>query len=128
MDIWVKLYKPRSKPILKKFVLSDCEGIQAGRQFVCRTFWSIQQSSKHSSWWRRLKDILKTCFVFIFRRRLAKISSRCFQNVSLSQTVQNVSEIYWKALIYRRICLGHTSEKFVVSVQTLQESQKFLKF
>ena len=26
--------------------------------------------SKHSSWWRRLEDVLKTSFVFVFRRRL----------------------------------------------------------
>ena len=26
--------------------------------------------SKHSSWWRRLKDVLKTSFVFVFKRRL----------------------------------------------------------
>ena len=37
--------------------------------------------SKHSSWWRRLKDVLKTSFVFVFRRRLAKTSLRHFQDV-----------------------------------------------
>ena len=26
--------------------------------------------SEHSSWWRRLEDVLKTSFVFVFRRRL----------------------------------------------------------
>ena len=26
--------------------------------------------SKHSSWWRRLEDVFKTSFVFVFRRRL----------------------------------------------------------
>ena len=73
MDIWAKLYKPRSKPILKKSVLSDCEGRQTDRQFICRSFQSIQQPSKHSSWWRRLDDILKTSFVFVFRRRLQDV-------------------------------------------------------
>ena len=30
--------------------------------------------SKHSSWWRCLEDVLKTSFVFVFRRRLQKTS------------------------------------------------------
>ena len=29
--------------------------------------------SKHSSWWRRLKDVLMTSFVFVFRRRLQDV-------------------------------------------------------
>ena len=28
--------------------------------------------SKHSSWWGRLEDVLKTSFVFVFRRRLGQ--------------------------------------------------------
>ena len=33
-----------------------------------------------------------------------------------------------KTVIYRRICLVHTSEKFMISVKNLQEWYKFLKF
>ena len=29
--------------------------------------------SKHSSWWRRLEDVLKKSFVFVFRRRLQDV-------------------------------------------------------
>ena len=29
--------------------------------------------SKHSSWWRRLEDVLKTSFVFVFRRHLQDV-------------------------------------------------------
>ena len=58
---------------------------------------------KHSSWWSRLKDVLKTSFIFLFRRRLQDVliktnifalaipphnpSSRRFQDVSSSYTV-----------------------------------------
>ena len=30
-------------------------------------------SSKHSFWWRRLEDVLKTSFIFVFRRRLQDV-------------------------------------------------------
>ena len=166
--------------------------------------------SKHSSWWRRLKDVLKTSFVFVFKRRLQdvlvktnifvlsirlqdvfktfsrrlqdvfktfsrrlqdifktscqdvfktscknvfKTSSRRLQDVfktssrRLANTswrhLQDVLKTYhqvklflltslWevfnmfvrrtaKTIVYRRIHLGHTSEKFMVTVQNLQE-------
>ena len=135
--------------------------------------------SKHSPWWRRLdqdnifvlvirlQDVFKT-----FSRRLAKMSSRRFQDVfktssrrfqdvfktscknvfkTSSRRLQDVLQRYLqdvfktyhqvklflltnlrdvfntflrrtaKTVIYRRICLGHTSEKFMVSVQNLRE-------
>ena len=31
---------------------------------------TLSLPSKYSSWWRRLEDVLKTSFVFVFRRRL----------------------------------------------------------
>ena len=151
--------------------------------------------SKHSSWWSRLEDVLKTSFAFVFERRLQnvlmktniflliirlqktssrrlgqdqyirlgytssrrlqdvfKTSSRHLQDVfktssrRLANTswrhLQDVLKTYhqvklflltslWevfnmfvrrtaKTIVYRRIHLGHTSEKFMVSVQNLQ--------
>ena len=97
---------------------------------------------------RRLQDVLPRCLQNVFKissrllqdvfktssRRLAKMSSRRFQDVSSSYTVlvnkfsrclQDVFTTFLrrtaKTVIYRRICLGHTSEKFMVSVQNLQE-------
>ena len=35
-------------------------------------FFSVAPS-KHSSWWRRLEDVLKMFFVFVFRRRLQDV-------------------------------------------------------
>ena len=36
-------------------------------------FCAVYIPSKHSSWWRRLEDVLKTSFVFVFRRRLQDV-------------------------------------------------------
>ena len=59
----------------------------------------IIHPSKHSSWWRRLEDVLKTSFVFGFRRRLdqgkylrltlrlQRMSSRRFQDVSIKTKI-----------------------------------------
>ena len=83
---------------------------------------------------KRLQDIFKTpsrrfetC-----SRRLAKMSSRRCQDVSSSYTVlvnnfsrclQDVFPTFLKCtaktVIYRSICLGHTSEKFMISGQNL---------
>ena len=85
------------------------------------------------TFWRRFEDVLKT--------KETQTVSRRFQDVSLSYTVlvkkfsrcpQDVFTTFLrrtaKTVIYRRICLGHTFEKFKVSVQNLQEWQQFLKF
>ena len=119
--------------------------------------------SKHSSWWRRLKDVLMTSFVFVFRRRLqdvfktswsrpiysswlyvfkttsrrlAKTSSRHLQDVfktyhqvklflltRLWETFNTfLRRSFPKTIIYRGICPGNTtSDKFMVSIQNLQE-------
>ena len=107
---------------------------------------------------RRLEDVFKTSwsrpiylswpYVFkAFSRRLAKTSSRCFEDVfkTSSRHLQDVFKTYhqvklllltrlWEAfntflrrsfpktIIYRGICPGNTtSDKFMVSVQNLQE-------
>ena len=148
--------------------------------------------SKHSFWWRRLQDVLKMSFVFVFRRHLQgvfetswlrrtywpysyifkrrlqdawsrsiysswsyvfKTSSRHLQDVfkTSSRRLQDVlqrclqylfktyhrvkllwlirfQDVFETFPIYRRICLGCTSEKFMISVQNLLEWQKFLKY
>ena len=38
--------------------------------------------SKHSSWWGRLEDVLKTSFVFVFRRRLDQDECICLSHSS----------------------------------------------
>ena len=106
---------------------------------------SCQYVFKTSS--RHLQDVFKTPlrrFEDVFKtspRRLAKMSSRRFQDVLSSYTVlvnkfsrclQDVFTTFLrctsKTVTYRRICLGHTSEKFMISVQNLQGWQQFLKF
>ena len=77
---------------------------------------------------RRLQDVFKTS-----SRRLAKTSSRHLQDVlkmyhqvklflltSLWEVFNMFVRRTAKTVVYRRIHLGHTSEKFMVSVQNLQ--------
>ena len=54
----------------------------------------------------------------------------CFSDVSSSSTVlvNTSSRSIAKSVIYRRIFLVHSSEKVMVSVQNLQEREKFIKF
>ena len=71
----------------------------------------------------RLQDVFKT-----FSRRLQdifKTSSRRLQDIfktssRLSENFFKTSSTISKMVIFRRICLGHISEKFMVSVQNLQ--------
>ena len=130
------------------------------------------QPGKHSSWWRRLEDVLKASFVFVFKRRpqdvlmktniflliirLQKTSSDVLVKINifvLSIRLQDLFKTPWRHLqdvlktyhqvqlflliilwevfnmfvrrtaktaVYRTFHLGHTSEKFIVSVQNLQ--------
>ena len=114
------------------FKTSWSRPIYSSWSYVFKT--SSRRLTKMSS--KRLQDVFKTS-----SRRLAKMSSRRFQDVSSSYTVlvnkfsrclQDVFTTFLrrtaKTVIYRRICLGHTSKKFIVSAQNLQGWQQFLKF
>ena len=87
-------------------------------QDVLKTFSrGLQDVFKTSS--RILQGVFKTS-----SRRPAKISSRGFQGVPLSYFVllSTSSRSIQHVSLYRGICLGNTiSEKFMVSVQNLQE-------
>ena len=112
----------------------------------------LHRVSKYPANIRHDEDVLKTSFVFVFRRRLDQdqnirlvhTSSRRFQDV-LQRCLQDVFKKYRQvklflltrfqdvfetfktflrrtatAVIYRRICPGHTSEKRMVRKQNLQ--------
>ena len=69
---------------------------------------------------RRLQDVLQKLLQGIF-----KTSSRRLQDIfktssRLSENFFKTSSTISKMVIFRRICLGHISEKFMVSVQNLQ--------
>ena len=78
---------------------------------------------------RHFQEIFKTSCQDVFKMfsgRLAKMSSRhhqikLFLLTSLQDLFKTIPKHAAKTVIYRRICLGHTSEKFMVSVQNLQE-------
>ena len=75
--------------------------------------------SRHlKTFWKRLQDDLQRCLQDAFKRyhqvKLFLLSCvRDVFNTFLRRTA--------KAVTYRKICLGHTSKKFMVSVQNLQE-------
>ena len=111
------IFKTSSKYVFKTFsrriVKFNC---------LTRVQHVLETSGKPSS--RHLQDIFKTS-----SRRLEKMSSRHLQDLSSSSTVivSTSSRRFWdvfkmflwrtaKTVIYRRICLGRTSEKFMVSV------------
>ena len=71
---------------------------------------------------RHLQDVSQMSFK-MSSRLLAKTSTRCLWDVF--KTFLRRSP---KTVIYGWICLGHTSEKFMISVQNLPGWQKFLKF
>ena len=71
--------------------------------------------------WRRLEDVFHLHFQEYHQVKL-------FLLTHLRDVFNTFLRCTTKTVIYRKICLGHTSEKFMVTVQNLQEWQKFLKF
>ena len=89
-----------------------------GLQGVLKTSWSRRI---YSSWSyilktpsRRFQDLLKTS-----SRRLAKMSSKHLQDV-LKDVFNSFLRLTGKMVIYTKLCLGDTSEKFMVRVQYFQ--------
>ena len=127
-------------------------------EYVCLSLTSSEDVFKtswsrpiYSSWLyvfktssRRFQDVFKTSCKNVFKtssRRLQDVLQRYLQDVFKTYhqvklfLLTNLRDVFntflrrtAKTVIYRRICLGHTSEKFMVSVQNLPEWQKFLKF
>ena len=113
---------------------------QTSSEDIFKTSWS---RSIYSSWpyaslqdvfktpSRRLQDVFKTSsrrFEGVFKtsskclQELLKMCSRGLAKV-LSGRIIRVNCLPWST-----ICLGHTTEKFMVSVENLQVWYKFLKF
>ena len=107
--------------------------------FITLKFSSYNNSSANI---RLDEDVLKTSFVFIFRRRLQDVfiktnifvliirldhtSSRSLQDVlkTSSRRLAKMPSRCWRIirlnyLTRSRICLGDTSEKFMVSVENV---------
>ena len=76
----------------------------------------LQDVFKTSS--RRLQDVLQRCLQYLFKT---------YHRVKLLWLIR-FQDVFETFPIYRRICLGCTSEKFMISVQNLLEWQKFLKY
>ena len=122
----------RLQDVFKTFSRRFQDIFKMSCQYVFKTSSSYFQDL-FKTFWRRIQAIFKTSS--------KKIFSWFFQDVSSSETVlvNTFSKWLWdafkmflrhtvKTVIYRTICLGHTCDKFIVNVQNLTESQKFLKF
>ena len=78
---------------------------------------------------RRLQDVLKTssrCLQDLLQRYLKDVFKtyrqiKLFFLISLRDVFKTFLRRTAKRVIYRRIFLGHTSQKFIVSVQNLEE-------
>ena len=84
---------------------------------------------------KRLQDIFKTswgCFEDVlktsWRHLLGKMSLRHIKNVLKTLSIRMINLVFStflrrtaKSIIYRKICLGHTSDKVMVRVKNLQE-------
>ena len=81
----------------------------------------LQEVFKMSS--RRLQGVLQRSLQDVFK---TSHQVKLFNTFSKWHIIKTFLRRTAKTVIHRRICLGHTS--FMVSVQTLQESQKFLRF
>ena len=77
---------------------------------------------------RRLQDVLKASSRRLAKtssRHLAKTSSRRLRDI-FQRSCKDAFKMFWRRIIRlnclpsSRICLGHTSEKFMVSVENLQ--------
>ena len=80
-------------------------------------------SSRHlqdvfKTFWRRLQDVLQRYLQDVFK---TYHQVKLFLLTNLRDVFNTFLRRTAKTVIYRRICLGHTSEKFMVSVQNLRE-------
>ena len=93
---------------------------------------------------KRLQQVFKTssrCLAKISSRHLQDVLQRCLQHifntyhhvkVVLSTRLREVFNEFLrrnaKAVVYRRICLGHIAEKFMVSMQNCKSDKNFSSF
>ena len=77
---------------------------------------------------RRLQDVFKTSCQDVFKtfsRRLQDVLQKRLQDI-FKTSCKDAFKMFWRRIIRlnclpsSRICLGHTSEKFMVSVENLQ--------
>ena len=75
---------------------------------------------------RRLEDVLQRSLQDVFKtyHQVKLFLLTLFQNDVFKTFLRRTAN----TVIYRKICLGRTSEKFMMSVKNLQESHKFHKF
>ena len=97
--MWMILSENINDPPLKAIVrYRNHPSIVAIKKFCnSKSYFSFKNvPSKHSSSWRRLEDVLKTSFVFVFRRRLDQDE---YVRLSLTSS-EDVLKTSWSRPIY----------------------------
>ena len=88
-----------------------------GRVFIISKVWYLKNPSKHSSWWKRFEDVLKTSSVLVFKTNIFVLvitssrsydgdkyirpghtSSRCFEDLfkTSSRRLQGIFRTSWQ--------------------------------
>ena len=136
-----KCFQDFFKASLRRFSRTFSKRLQDVENVFKASSRHLQDVFKTSS--RHLQDVLPKLLQDVFKtfsRGLAKMSSRHLQDVKcLQEVLKTYHQVKLLFLVhlrdlfntflrrtvgmvnYRRICLGHTSEKNMVSVQNLQE-------
>ena len=103
-SFWPYVFKTSSKTVFK----TSSRRLQNVFKASCKNV--FKTSSRH------LQDVFET-FCKTFSRRIIKLNFLTSLRNVLNKFLRRTA----KMVICRRICLGHASEKFMVSVQNLQE-------
>ena len=83
---------------------------------------TLSLPSKYSSWWRRLEDVLKTSFVFVFRRRLQDVLIKT-NMFALALRLQKTSSRRLDQDEYVRLNLTSSEDVFKTSSRRLGQDQ-----
>ena len=111
------------------FFHESCSSRKIPRNFIEVVHWMtfplIANIGSFKGCSRHLQDVLQRCLQDVFK---TYHQVKLFLLTRLREVFNTFLRSAAKTVIYRGICLGHTSEKLMVSVQNLQEWEKFLKF
>ena len=119
----IRLQRTFSKRLQKVFKTSSRRVAKMSSKHLRDVFkTSCQNVLKAPS--KRVQDVLQRCLYDIlktFSRRIIKLNCSCSTVLRLRDVFNTFSRFNAKTIIHRKICLGETSEKFMVRVQNFQE-------
>ena len=115
---YIFVFVIRLQDIFKKFSRRLQDVFQKRLQDIFKTPCKIRLQDILKTTSRHFQDLLQRCLQDLFK---SYHQVKLFLIARLRDVINTFLRCTAKTVIYRRICLGHTSEKFMVSVQNLQE-------